>query len=152
MECLRMNAMQYHVGHIIAVVLAPNSIVFTLRFQACKFSDYSISGSLLSWCESYISGRNSKVLVNGYSSEPYLGKSGVPQGLHLGPLFFNVFLNDFGKLLSLLQLFLYTDDLKFLRQDNNIGYSVLLQEELITKYNINNVTLRKMYNTRDLGI
>lgn len=144
--------MQYHVGHIIAVVLAPNSIVFTLRFQACKFSDYSISGSLLSWCESYISGRNSKVLVNGYSSEPYLGKSGVPQGLHLGPLFFNVFLYDFGKLLSLLQLFLYTDDLKFLRQGNNIGYSVLLQEELITKYNINNVTLRKMYNTRDLGI
>ena len=50
--------------------------------------NFGITGSLLQWCESYLSNRRQKVVLDGISSSWSDASSGVPQGSLLGPLFF----------------------------------------------------------------
>lgn len=95
-----------------------------------KLSQHGISEPLLSWCGSYLSDRLSKVVVNGYCSDSYLVMSGVPQGSHLGPLLFNVFINDIGDCFHHSRYCLFADDLKFFRTVDNAFDSELLQEDL----------------------
>ena len=59
----------------------------------------------------FLSGRKQKVVVNGQSSSWCDVRSGVPQGSVLGPLLFNVYINDITTQISspILQ---FADDLK----------------------------------------
>lgn len=109
-----------------------------------KLSAHGIAGSLLSWCESYLTCRYSRVVANGYSSELYQCKSGVPQGSHLGPLFFNVFINDINSCFYHSEFYLYADDLKLFKKVDNASESTLLQEDLerlCSWCNVNGMTL-----------
>lgn len=76
-----------------------------------KLAHYGIHGCLLRWIESYLNNRSQLVTVKGFSSSPSAVSSGVPQGSHLGPLLFVVFINDLIDRLSCPAL-LYADDLK----------------------------------------
>ena len=59
-----------------------------------KLCGFGISGSILQWCESYLTQRQRRVVLDGVSSS-WLGvSSDVSQGSLLGPLFFVLFICD----------------------------------------------------------
>uniref|UniRef100_A0A8R1IFI3 Reverse transcriptase domain-containing protein n=1 Tax=Caenorhabditis japonica TaxID=281687 RepID=A0A8R1IFI3_CAEJA len=76
-----------------------------------KLHSYGISGSLLCWLTSFLTGRNQVVCVNGSTSACSSVMSGVPQGSVLGPLLFLLYINDIGDNFKSNYL-LYADDLK----------------------------------------
>ena len=49
---------------------------------------YGISGTALSWFESYLTGRTQLVTIDNNSSKPFILCFGVPQGSVLGPVLF----------------------------------------------------------------
>ena len=60
----------------------------------CKLKAAGISGSLLSWFSSYLSGRRQRVVLPGTHSDWNYIQAGVPQGSILGPLLFLLYIND----------------------------------------------------------
>ena len=59
-----------------------------------KLCLYRVSDPSLSWFESYLSGRQQFVSIDGQRTDSLLIKQGVPQGSDLGPARFLLFVND----------------------------------------------------------
>ncbi|KAA5642741.1 hypothetical protein F3G58_33885, partial [Pseudomonas aeruginosa] len=59
-----------------------------------KLAELGLHGSLLRRCESYIRNRSQLVNIQGFKSRVHMVPSGVPQGSHLGPFFFLVYINN----------------------------------------------------------
>jgi len=83
---------------------------------------------LLSWLCSFIEGRKQFVRIHGVSSDVLPISSGVPQGLHLSPLLFSVFLINHS--LDHARLLAFADDLKIFCRINSIDDCRVLQNEL----------------------
>ena len=71
-----------------------------------------IPPSLVEWIDSYLSNRRQFVLFRSSISEPILAVSGVPQGSHLGPILFTLFINDLPKSIKYSSVLMYADDVK----------------------------------------
>ncbi len=57
-----------------------------------KLESFGVRGKLLTWFESYLSNRQQRVIVDGFTYEFKSTNAGVPQGSILGPiLFFNLY-------------------------------------------------------------
>ncbi|CAH2088805.1 unnamed protein product [Euphydryas editha] len=95
-----------------------------------KMSVYGIEGPLLAWFNSYLSDRSFSVVLNGSQSKEYPITSGVPQGSHLGPVLFNLFINDVVSSFLFSRVFMYADDLKFARVIKCDHDAELLQSDL----------------------
>ena len=89
-----------------------------------------IGGSLYRWFTSYVKNRCQTVVLEGYSSRTMSIPSGVPQGSLLGPLLFNIFVNDIEACFQHSKILLYADDMKIMKQISSIDDAILLQEDL----------------------
>ena len=80
-----------------------------------KLKAYGITGNLCNWFESYLHGRQQRVVVKNCTSSLCNVSAGVPQGSVLGPLLFIIYINDIAdKLISVSRLF---------ADDTSFGYS-----------------------------
>lgn len=76
-----------------------------------KLSAFGLSDQLVMLFRSYLTDRTQYVQLNGFKSVKYLATSGVPQGSNLGPLLFNLYMNDIVDVMDV-NFLLYADDLK----------------------------------------
>ena len=137
---------------------------------------------LLSWLYSYLTGRTQRVKLKSKISRVINVTSGVPQGSHLGPILFVLYLNDLPSCVRSSNVLMYADDVKLYHSINTPSDSFLLQEDfsrviswcqvndmslnlnkckvmsftrsslLLTHYFIGNYELEKVSSFKDLGV
>lgn len=95
-----------------------------------KLKSIGITGTFHDWIGSYLGQRTQHVRVENAVSEPVFGLSGVPQGSHLGPLLFLLFINDLCDVLEGCEFLLYADDLKIFSRVKSMDDCTLLQNNL----------------------
>lgn len=106
-----------------------------------KIKSYGVSDSALKLIDSYLKNRKQCVKVGPHCSGWEDILKGVPQGSILGPILFNIFLNDIFHFIKHSDLYNYADDNTLSFSDHNIKHVIkILKEEsmeLIKWFSIN---------------
>ena len=79
-----------------------------------QLMNHGISGKTLAWIESWLSGRQQRVILNGSKSNWENVLSGVPQGSVMGPILFLIFINTIESNIDS-KVLKFADDLKIFR-------------------------------------
>ena len=111
-----------------------------------KLNSMGFSNSLIIWLKCYLTKRSQCVKFRNAVSKKIDVSSGVPQGSHLGPVLFTLFINDLPSVIQHSKILLYADDVKiFLSFQNNLQH-FLLQSD------INNFSVWCNINLMELNI
>lgn len=95
-----------------------------------KLNSMGFSNSLVIWLKCYLTKRSQRVKFKNAISKNIEVFSGVPQGSHLGPVLFTLFINDLPSVIQHSKVLMYADDVKiFLSLQNNIQH-FLLQSDI----------------------
>lgn len=81
-----------------------------------KLKRMGLTTTLLKWIESYLTSRTQLVRFKGKTSTVINVTSGVPQGTHLDPLCFNMFVDDVNLVLKHTKVLIYADDMKLYKE------------------------------------
>jgi hypothetical protein len=92
-----------------------------------KLSSFGLSSAYVSWFCSYLTDRFSCVKISGNFSAPFRILAGVPKGSVLGPMLFNVFIDDICKVITHSKFLLFADDIKIFRAIISLDDSTQLQ-------------------------
>lgn len=88
----------------------------------------------LNWIKSYLTGRTQVVRFKNKASKNIDVLSGVPQGSHLGPILFSLFINDLPSSIKHCNILMYADDVKIFRSSNQLSEFMLFQSDLDSFY------------------
>lgn len=89
-----------------------------------KLSIYGIQDIALNWITSYLSNRKQVVKLSEIISAEKDNKLGISQGSILGPLLFNVYINDIGNCLKYCEIRMFADDTLIYIKTNTIDEAV----------------------------
>jgi hypothetical protein len=95
-----------------------------------NLSSFGFSDAYVSWCRSYLTNRQPRVLFSGTFSLTFQVTSGVPQASVLGPLLFNILINDLCNSSKHCSFLNFADNLKIFRGINSIYDSLLVQSDI----------------------
>ena len=118
--------------HIAAILLDISKVFDCLptRLLIAKLHAYGVSSKALKLIQSYLTDREQSVKLSGYFSTLGSLNQRAPQGSILGPLCFNIFVNDFFLIISSRSLYNFADD-------NTVTVSASSIEELNELFRIN---------------
>jgi hypothetical protein len=95
-----------------------------------KLNNFGLSSFYVDWFQSYLSNRSSFVRILGKFSSSFSVLSGVPQGSILGPLLFNIFINNISAKINHSKFLLFADDLKIYRNIKSAEDCKVLQVDI----------------------
>lgn len=95
-----------------------------------KLNILGVGNPMINWFSSYLNDRKQIVKIGKSSSSIIFATSGVPQGGHLSPLLFIIFINDLGNIFKHCKYLLFADDLKIYAQIQSYNDYNKLQAEL----------------------
>lgn len=123
---------QIESGHQVDAIHTDLSAAFDKmnhQIAIAKFDKLGLNDNMLLWLKSYLTGRSMSVKIGEHVSMPFSVWSGVPQGSHLGPFLFLLYMNDVNFILDCLKLS-YADDIKLYCTINKPQDSEFLQHQL----------------------
>lgn len=101
------------------------------NFLLDKLKNIGLSSNLLTFFKHFLLNRKLRVQIkNACSSYSINAYSGIPQGTHIGPLLFIIFINEVPLIVNFSKCLMFADDLKLIARISNLDDCLKLQSDL----------------------
>lgn len=125
---------QYAVGIFLDLKKAFDTVDHKLLIK--KLQRYGIRGIAQTWISSYLENRKQYVEIQNNKSQLLQVTCGVPQGSVLGPLLFNLYINNICEVSQIVETILFADDTNLLCCGENLEKLLETMEEEVSRMKI----------------